>query len=131
MILNSIKIPIFQSIIVPFICALHQALYAGSLENTKEDLFKCFYIITNDDTNIDNIAGNSADNSDDNSTVLPCFYVFTSQVWNDELAAIAQRWADQCMDDCPASASICHDKDLGFSRDKLDGKTVQILNIYL
>ena len=27
--------------------------------------------ITNDDTNIDNIAGNSADNSDDNSTVLP------------------------------------------------------------
>ena len=28
-------------------------------------------IITNDDTNIDKIAGNSADNSDDNSTVLP------------------------------------------------------------
>ena len=30
-----------------------------------------YYQITNDDTNIDNIAGNCADNSDDNSTVLP------------------------------------------------------------
>jgi len=52
-------------------------------------------------------------------------------VWNDELAAIAQRWADQCMDDCPASASICHEKDLisnptGFEnlRNKLDGTKV-------
>lgn len=39
-------------------------------------------------------------------------------VWNEEIALIAQRLADQCMDHCPAPNAICHDT----SRSKLEYK---------
>jgi len=39
-------------------------------------------------------------------------------VWNEELASIAQRYADQCMDDCAGGASFCHSANA--ARKKLD-----------
>ena len=56
------------------------------------------------------------------------------QVWNEEIALIAQRFADQCMDDCPNNYPICHEHELlsgtptGLEklRNKLDGTSVSI-----
>jgi hypothetical protein len=41
-------------------------------------------------------------------------------VWNEELALIAQRFADQCMDQCPTGEVFCHSE----LDTKLDGTTV-------
>ena len=44
------------------------------------------------------------------------------KVWNNELAKIAQRWADQC----PGNNRAMHDSENGYVRMKLNGKSVSL-----
>ena len=43
------------------------------------------------------------------------------KVWNNELAKIAQRWADQL---CPGNPRAMHDEENGYVKMKLDGTPV-------